>query len=157
MKQRKTSHRKIAPGIETTKKQSLQISISSLNRQVVIPHPWGRGGGRKTGNNLIIVKIVRSPSLSWMRESRGSSEHGITSSNPTASAGVDRGQTGPCKTSVFWGPSATRKTTRFSVRDPKCKRRTTPCTEPAWALQTAQAIGQKCENPKAAKRVESRK
>jgi hypothetical protein len=42
---------------------------------------------------------------------------------------------------------ATRKTTRFGVRDAKCKRRTTPCTEPAWALQTAKAIGQKCEKP----------
>jgi hypothetical protein len=27
------------------------------------------------------------------------------------------------------------------------QRRTTPCTEPAWALQTAKAIGQKCEKP----------
>jgi hypothetical protein len=25
--------------------------------------------------------------------------------------------------------------------------RTTPCTEPAWALQTAKAIGQICEKP----------
>jgi hypothetical protein len=42
------------------------------------------------------------------------------------------------------------------VRDAKCKRRTTPCTEPAWALQNSKGTGQICEKPKAAKRVESR-
>jgi hypothetical protein len=33
------------------------------------------------------------------------------------------------------------------VRDAKYTRRTTPCTEPAWALQNSQAIGQICEKP----------
>ena len=42
---------------------------------------------------------------------------------------------------------ATRKTTRFGVRDAKCKRRTAPCTEPAWALQNSKAIGQMCKKP----------
>ena len=42
---------------------------------------------------------------------------------------------------------ATRKTTRFGERDAKCNRRDPPCTEPAWALQTAKAIGKKCEKP----------
>ena len=41
------------------------------------------------------------------------------SSNPTASSGVDQYQTEPCKPSVIWRPSATRKTTRFGVRDAK--------------------------------------
>jgi hypothetical protein len=44
----------------------------------------------------------------------------------------------------------------ISVRDAKCNRRTTPCTnatpqapctKPAWALQNSKAIGQKCEKP----------
>jgi hypothetical protein len=41
----------------------------------------------------------------------------------------------------------------FRVRDAKYKRRTTPCTEFAWALQTAKAIGQKCKKSIAAKKV----
>jgi len=117
MKQTKTSHQKIAPGIETTKKRSLQISISSLNGQVVLPHPARTmPGNRQNPNNR---QIVRSPSFSCMQVPRGSSEHGTPSSNPTASTGVDRYQTGICKTPVFWRPSATRKTTRFSVPDAK--------------------------------------
>ena len=51
---------------------------------------------------------------------------------------------------------ATRKTTRFSVRDAKYNA-AGAMHRVAWALQTAQAIGQKCEKPKAAKTVESRK
>ena len=48
------------------------------------------------------------------------SEHHSNSSNPTTSTGVDRYQTGTCITPVFCRPSATRKTTRFGLRDAKC-------------------------------------
>jgi len=41
---------------------------------------------------------------------------------------------------------ATRKTTRFGQRDAKCNA-AGAMHRVAWALQTAKAIGQKCEKP----------
>jgi hypothetical protein len=59
---------------------------------------------------------------------------------------MDWGGTGTFKTPVFWGPSATRKTTRFGQRDAKCNA-AGAMHRVAWALQTAKGIGQKCEKP----------
>ena len=72
----------------------------------------------------------------------------MPSSNPTDSADLDRGQNRNLQNLRCFGDSRdSKKTTRFWQSDAKCKRRTTPCTEPAWALQKAKAIGQKCEKP----------
>ena len=74
------------------------------------------------------------------------SEHYSDSSNPTASTSVERCQTGRCKTPVFWRPARLEKRLDF-----RCATRNAtpqaPCTEPAWAVQTAEAIGQECEKP----------
>ena len=59
---------------------------------------------------------------------------------------MDRGQIGPCKTPMFWRPSATRKTTHFGVRDAKCNA-AGAMHRVAWALQTAKGTGQKCKKP----------
>jgi hypothetical protein len=47
------------------------------------------------------------------------SRNHMDSSNPIPSTGVFCGQTGIFKPSVFWRPTATRKTTRFGTRDAK--------------------------------------
>ena len=74
------------------------------------------------------------------------SKHHSPCSNPTASTGLDRGQTLTCKTPVICRPSATRKTTRFSVRDAKYNA-AGAMHRVAWALQDSKAIGQICEKP----------
>jgi hypothetical protein len=50
------------------------------------------------------------------------------------------------KESFLTNSNATRKTTRFLVRDRNATPQT-PCTEPVWTHQTAKAIGQECEKP----------
>jgi hypothetical protein len=77
-------------------------------------------------------------------------------SNPTASAGVDRYQTGTGKFPVFWRLARLEKRLDLGSATRNATPQA-PCTEPAWALQNSKAIGQKCEKTKAAKRVESRK
>jgi hypothetical protein len=67
-------------------------------------------------------------------------------SNPTASSGVDRYQTGTGKTPVFWRPARLEK--RLDFRWPT--RNATPqapCTEPTWALQTVKGTSPICEKP----------
>ena len=68
------------------------------------------------------------------------------SSNPTASSGVDRNQTLAMQTPNVLTTRATRKTTRFSVRDAKYNA-AGAMHRVAWALQNSKAIGQKCEKP----------
>jgi hypothetical protein len=135
-----TSHRKIAPEKETTKKQSLRISISSLIRQFVLTPPL-HGQCLGIGKTRIIVKIVRL----FFRDL--SSERQVKARNPTASSGVGRYETGTFKTPVFWGPIATRKTTRFSVRDEKCKRRDPPCTELQGRYKLPKQLARNAKNP----------
>ncbi len=74
------------------------------------------------------------------------SKHHSDSSNPTASTGVDRCQTEPCKNHSVSTTRATRKTTRFGVRDAK-NNAAGAMHRVAWALQTAKGTGQKCEKP----------
>ncbi len=142
MKQMNPSHRKIAPEKETTKKQSLRISISSLIRQFVLTPPL-HGQCLGIGKTRIIVKIVR---LFLFRNL--SSERQVKARNPDASSGVGRYETGTFKTPVFWGPIATRKTTRFSVRDAKCKRRDPPCTELHGRYRRPKQLARNAKNPK---------
>ena len=130
MKQMNTSHRKIAPKKETTKKQSLQISISSLNGQVVLtPPPPARTMPRNRQNpkNIKAVRFFLVRNLS--------SERQVKARNPDATEAGGfitclvrilppprvwfGAREGRCKPPVFWRRSATRKTTRFSVRDAK--------------------------------------
>jgi hypothetical protein len=68
------------------------------------------------------------------------------SSNPTASTGVDRYQTGATQNSSVFTTRATRKTTRFSVRDARYNA-AGAMHRVAWALQNSKAIGQICEKP----------
>ena len=68
------------------------------------------------------------------------------SSNPTVSSGVDRNQTMAMQTPSVLTTRATRKTTRFSVRDAKYNA-AGAMHRVAWALQNSKVIGQKCENP----------
>jgi hypothetical protein len=48
---------------------------------------------------------------------------------------------------MFWGPSATRKTTRFSVRDAKCNA-AGDTHRAAWRLQKSRGTRKKCDIPK---------
>jgi hypothetical protein len=74
------------------------------------------------------------------------SDHHSDSSNPTASTGVDRYQTGTCKTPVFWRlarlekridlESATRNTTSQA-----------PCTELHWRYRTPKQLARNAKNP----------
>ena len=75
----------------------------------------------------------------------------------TISLDANCARLGHVKPRCFGDPARLEKRLDFRVRDAKCNRCTTPCTEFAWALQNSQANGQKCEKPKAAKTVESRK
>jgi hypothetical protein len=80
----------------------------------------------------------------------------MLSSNPTASTGVDRCQRGEMQTpSVLATQRDSKNDSIFGARR-EIQRRTTLCTEPAWTHQNSKAIGQECEKPIAAKRVESR-
>jgi hypothetical protein len=59
---------------------------------------------------------------------------------------VDQYQTEPFKTSSVLATRATRKTTRFSVRDAKYNA-AGAMLRAAWAQQNSKATGQKCEKP----------
>ena len=74
------------------------------------------------------------------------SRNHMDSSNPTASANVGRYQTGTFKNPSVLPTRATRKTTRFSVRDAKYNA-AGAMHRVAWALQNSKGTGQKCEKP----------
>jgi hypothetical protein len=67
-----------------------------------------------------MVGVIRT--IPWFQE--------ITtdSSNPTPSTGVDRGQTGPCKTSVFWRLARLEKRLDFGSATRNATPQA-PCTE----------------------------
>jgi len=74
------------------------------------------------------------------------SEHHTSSSNPTASTGVDRGQTVTCKIAVFW------RLARLEKRlDLGCATRNTtpqaPCTELHGRYRTPKELARNAKNP----------
>ena len=138
MKQTKASHRKISPGIETNKKQSLHLLFTSVNGHVVYPPQHGQCLG--IGKTRIIVKIVRFFFFGFSA-TKGRSKPVILPP-PRVWIGTRPDMQNPSDLPT----RATRKTTRFSVRDAKYNA-AGAMHRVAWALQNSKGTGQKCEKP----------
>ena len=83
---------------------------------------------------------------------------GSDSSNPTASTGVDRCQTGDTQTPSVLATRATRKTTRISTRDAKCNAAFGHAPSQHGRYRTPKQLARDAKNPKQPRewRVESR-
>jgi hypothetical protein len=85
-----------------------------------------------------MVGVIRT--IPWFQE--------ITtdSSNPTPSTGVDRGQTGHCKTSVFWQLARLEKRLDFGSATRNATPQA-PCTELHGRYRRLKELAKNAKNP----------